>query len=63
MLVYRKGHFEQHVVEWLADAKCSDELVECWMNHWSQVDAGLGTRLRAELVGRKVRLTCCCEAG
>lgn len=51
----RKAHFEQHVVEWLADPKGSDALVECWINHWTQVDEGLGGRLKAELAGRKVR--------
>lgn len=49
----RKAHFEQHVVEWLADPKGSDALVECWINHWTQVDEGLGGRLKAELAGRK----------
>ena len=55
----RKAHFEQHVVEWLADPKGSDALVECWINHWTQVDEGLGGRLKAELAGRKVRPCIC----
>ncbi len=52
--VCRKAHFEQHVVEWMADPKGSEALVECWINHWTQVDEGLGGRLKAELAGRKV---------
>ena len=51
----RRAHFEQHVVEWLADPKGSDALAECWINHWTQVDEGLGGRLKAELAGRKVK--------
>lgn len=54
-VLFRKAHFEQHVVEWLADPKGSDALRECWIEHWTQVDEGLGSRLKVELAGRQVR--------
>ena len=54
----RKAHSEQHVVEWMADPKASQELRDLWLSHWSKVDSSLGSRLKAELAGRQVCLSC-----
>eukprot|EP00891_Asterochloris_glomerata_P006791 jgi/Astpho2/6791/Aster-07235 len=45
----RRGFFETHVTDWLADEKLPDLVRKKWLDMWTEVDSGLGSRLRAEV--------------
>ena len=52
----RRGFFETHVTDWLADEKLTDLVRQKWLDMWTEVDSGLGSRLKAEVAGMIVSL-------
>ena len=50
----RRGFFETHVTDWLADEKLPDLVRQKWLDMWTEVDSGLGSRLKAEVAGMTV---------
>jgi hypothetical protein len=41
--------FIKHVVQFLADPRCNDEIRRVWIGYWTQCDEKLGQRLTKQL--------------
>ena len=48
-LCRRAALFLKHIVAWMSMPKCNDKIRSTWVGYWTQVDAGLGERVKKQL--------------